>query len=91
MVPIQESRIPALDTPGRSGGYAVPEDLAGRLERSIERIAAGRIRELRVVCLENAIILEGWSRTYHAKQLAQEAVLGVTQGQFSLANHIVVC
>ena len=37
------------------------------------------------------IILQGRARTYHAKQLAQEAVLDVTGGHAALANQIVVC
>jgi hypothetical protein len=36
------------------------------------------------------IILMGRSRTYHAKQLAQEAVWDLTEGTQPLANQIVV-
>ena len=64
--------------------------LAERLEGSIEQRACGRIRDLHVVCHGSRIILEGRSRTYHAKQLAQEAVLDLTDGQVDLANHIMV-
>jgi len=65
--------------------------LAEQLEGHIERRASGRIRDLHVVCSEGRIVLMGRSRTYHAKQLAQEAVFDLTDGQSSLANEIVVC
>jgi uncharacterized protein YpmS len=67
------------------------EDLAQCIEGYIERRASGRIRDLHVVCSEDKIILQGRSRTYHAKQLAQEAALDLTDGHSLLANQIVVC
>jgi hypothetical protein len=39
---------------------------------------------------EDRIILQGRSRTYHAKQLAHQAVLDLTDGHPLLANQIVV-
>jgi len=73
------------------GPSAPSQDLAGQLEGYIERKACGRIRDLRVTCRPDLVILEGRARTYHAKQLAQEAVLDFTGGQPALANLIVVC
>lgn len=67
------------------------DDLAARIRGSIERKACGRIRDLQVLCSEGLIILQGRSRTYHAKQLAQEAVLDMTDGLPTLANQIEVC
>lgn len=67
------------------------EDLAERIEGYIERRASGRIRDLHVVCSEDSIVLQGRSRTYHAKQLAQQAVLDMTDGFPLLTNEIVVC
>ena len=67
------------------------QELAERIEGHIERKASGRIRDLHVVCSDEMIILQGRSRTYHAKQLAQQAVLDLTDGYPLLANHIVVC
>jgi len=64
--------------------------LAERIEGQIERLANGRIRDLHVVCSGDSIILTGRSRTYHAKQLAQQAVLDLTDGHPALANQIVV-
>ena len=65
--------------------------LAQEIEGHIDRKAQGRIRDLHVVCSEDQVILMGWSRTYHAKQLAQEAALDLTAGHSVLANQIVVC
>lgn len=66
------------------------EDLASQIQVYIERKACGRIRDLRVICADEQIILQGHSRTYHAKQLAQEAALDIAGCQPTLANQIVV-
>ena len=65
-------------------------ELAEQIEGQIVRRASGRIRDLHVVCSDDRIILTGRSRTYHAKQLAQQAVLDLTDGHPALANQIVV-
>lgn len=71
---------------------AIPvDDLSGRLEALITRRACGQIRDLRVVCQEDRVVLQGRSRTYHAKQLAQEAALDALGASPALANEIVVC
>ena len=72
-------------------GSTIKQELAERIEGHIERKASGRIRDLHVVCSEGMIILQGRSRTYHAKQLAQQAVLDMTDGFPLLANQIEVC
>jgi hypothetical protein len=77
--------------PFQLGWDQAPRDLAERLEGYIEQKACGRIRDLHVVCSDDTIILQGRSRTYHAKQLAQQAVLDLTDGQTLLTNQIVVC
>jgi len=77
--------------PRRQSRGQVKEDLAARLHGHIERKASGRIRDLQVVCSEDVIIVQGRSRTYHVKQLAQEAVLDLMDGHSTLANQIVVC
>src|SRR5262249_60528063 len=64
---------PALAGPGLG-----MDDLAERLEGHITRRACGRISDLHVVCSDGWIIVQGRARTYHAKQLAQEAVLDLT-------------
>lgn len=76
--------------PRHCGTYPLEADLAERIEGHIERRASGRIRDLHVVCSDGMIILMGRSRTYHAKQLAQEAVWDLTDGRAALANQIVV-
>jgi len=93
MTPLHDAPAPPRTPRREAGGVARPngEELAGRLEGYIERKACGRIRDLKVVCRDDLIILEGRARTYHAKQIAQEAVLDVTEGQTALANLIVVC
>lgn len=77
--------------PRRAARERCRSELAERIEGCIERLASGRIRDLHVVCSEDAIILQGRSRTYHAKQLAQQAVLDLTDGYPLLTNQIVVC
>jgi hypothetical protein len=65
-------------------------ELAQFIEGHVNRVASGRIRDLHVVYSDEKIILQGRSRTYHAKQLAQQAVLDLTDGHPLLANQIVV-
>jgi len=77
--------------PPRNGRSQSTTELAERLEGYIELKASGRIRDLHVVCSDDMIILQGRSRTYHAKQLAQQAVLDLTDGHTLLTNQIVVC
>ena len=77
--------------PRRLGRGKNKQDLADCIEGYIERRASGRIRDLHVVCSDDGILLQGRSRTYHAKQLAQQAVLDLTDGYPLLTNQIVVC
>jgi hypothetical protein len=65
-------------------------EVAQFIEGHINRVANGRIRDLHVVYSAERIILQGRSRTYHAKQLAHQAVLDLTDGHPLLANEIVV-
>ena len=93
MTPLQEAPAPLRPLRREAAPVARHngDELAVRLEGYIERKACGRIRDLKVVCREDLIILYGRARTYHAKQLAQEAVLDVTDRPTALANLIVVC
>jgi hypothetical protein len=77
--------------PWRASLEPARDDLAHRIEGDIERRACGRIRDLHVVLSENQIILQGRARTYHAKQLAQEAALEFSADDSILSNQIVVC
>lgn len=45
------------------------------LESLIERRLGNQVRDLRVVARPTGLILQGRTATYHAKQLAQHAVM----------------
>jgi hypothetical protein len=82
---------PTLNTNSPRFAFArTPQELAQFIEGHVNRVANGRIRDLHVVYSEDRIILQGRSRTYHAKQLAHQAVLDLTDGHPLLANQIVV-
>jgi hypothetical protein len=66
------------------------QTLTERIECQIERRLCGRIFDLHVDCLGDRIVLRGRTRTYHAKQLAQEAALALTGDAPRLVNEIVV-
>ena len=72
------------------GATALMDELADRIESHIVGRAGGRVRDLRVVCADNTVILQGRTRTYHDKQLVQEAVLDVADECMILANQIIV-
>jgi hypothetical protein len=86
----QKDDFPRGSAPLALGWTPDTLDLAQRIEGYIEQKASGRIRDLHVVCSDDGIILQGRSRTYHAKQLAQQAVLDLTDGHTLLTNQIVV-
>ena len=81
---------------GSERRFAGPFEPASPLaERIVDQIAAranGRTHGLQVVRSGAAIILQGRSRTYHAKQLAQEAALDLidVEGMSLFLNQIVV-
>ena len=60
------------------------------LENRVQARLSGRVRNLRLLLHDAGIILRGLARTYHAKQLAQHAVMTETQLPI-LANEIEVC
>jgi hypothetical protein len=49
------------------------------LEARVRCRLAGRVRDLRLVARGDGLALEGSAPTYYAKQLAQHAVMEVTQ------------
>lgn len=61
------------------------------LEALVREHLAGRahVRNLRVVIVEQGVVLEGQAACYYAKQLAQHAAMAVT-GLPLLANRIEV-
>lgn len=66
------------------------QERAQLIEGHVALAASGRIRDLHVDYSEHRIVLHGRSRTYHAKQLAHQAVLDLTNGHPLLANQITV-
>ena len=60
------------------------------LENQVQVRLGGRIHNLRILFRDCGIVLRGLARTYHAKQLAQHAVMTETQLPI-LANEIEVC
>ncbi len=61
-----------------------------RLEALLHRRLGNRIRSLRVRVHSTGVILQGRVATYHAKQLAQHAVMELANLPL-LANDIEVC
>lgn len=84
--------LPSALTTGmlRTSPEKSSQELATLIEGHVARAANGRIHDLHVVYSEDRIILQGRSRTYHAKQVAHQAVLDLTDGFPLLANQIVV-
>jgi len=60
-----------------------------RLESLLQRRLGGRIRNLRIVHLPAGLVIQGRAATYHAKQLAQHAVMELADLPI-LANDIEV-
>lgn len=50
-----------------------------RLEALLQARLGGRIRDLRLVHLPSGLIIRGRAATYHAKQLAQHAVMELAE------------
>ncbi len=62
----------------------------GELEVRLQGKLSGRIRDLQLLLQGCGIVLRGFARTYHAKQLAQHALMMETKLPI-LANEIEVC
>jgi len=60
-----------------------------QLENRVQAKLTGRIRNLRLLRQDCGLVLRGFAPTYHAKQLAQHAVMTETQLPI-LANEIEV-
>jgi hypothetical protein len=65
------------------------QDELADLEVNVQRRLGGRVREFRLVVQDCGLVLQGHSQTYHAKQLAQHAIMEATQVPI-LANDIEV-
>lgn len=60
-----------------------------RLESHLQTRLGSRVRQLRVMCRNDGVVLRGSAGTYHAKQLAQHLVMEITDLPI-LANEIEV-
>ena len=60
------------------------------LEALVQRRLGGRVRDLRVLRQDNGLILQGRVPTYHAKQLAQHAIMEADPLPI-VANDLEVC
>jgi hypothetical protein len=60
-----------------------------RLESMLLRRLGNRVRDLRVILLQDGLILQGRTATYHAKQIAQHAAMEMADLPI-LANEIEV-
>ena len=61
-----------------------------QLENRVQERLCGRVRNLQLVRQDCGLVLRGFARTYHAKQLVQHAVMTETELPI-LANEIEVC
>lgn len=59
------------------------------LEAIVQRRVGGRVRNLQVIARPDGVIIRGRAPTYHAKQIAQHAVMELA-GQRILSNDIEV-
>ena len=85
--------MPRLSAPSFADrSEAVPNDgpgLAALIQARIEARLSGRIRNLSVRIRNEVVVLSGRCATYHTKQLAQHAALGVIEDE-QLENEIQV-
>ena len=52
-------------------------EMLGNLEQHVQRQLNGRVRAFRLSMRDDGLILEGHTKTYYTKQLAQHAVMRV--------------
>jgi hypothetical protein len=74
----------------RLGSGDEADSLAERIGTYLEGKFCGQVHQLEVVCSEGRLILRGRTRTYHVRQLAQQAALDLTEGYPLLVNQIMV-
>jgi hypothetical protein len=69
-------------------GHLTPETLA-ELEELVRLRLRARIREFRLSVCDAGLVLRGQAKSHHAKQLAQQAVMGSNRAPIT-ANEIEV-
>ena len=65
------------------------DDELAELEARVHSRASGQIRDLRLSLHDDGVVLRGRTRSYHAKQMAQQAILEATRRPIR-ANEIEV-
>jgi hypothetical protein len=60
-----------------------------KLELHVQCRLNGRVRDLRILSRDDGLVIKGWTTTYYAKQLAQQAVMEATPTPI-VANEIEV-
>jgi osmotically-inducible protein OsmY len=64
-------------------------DLADRVAARVQHLMSGRVRDFRVQIEDRGLVLQGRTRTYHAKQLVRQAAMEVA-GKPILADEVEV-
>jgi hypothetical protein len=82
--------VNASETGTIAAGDGTAVNYAAQFEQRIVTKARGRIYGLEVNFTDGQLVLTGRCRTYHDKQLAQEAVLRFTEPSTQVVNKIVV-
>jgi hypothetical protein len=77
------SKVPEQRTP------EVPGESVAQVEERIRGRLGGQVSDLRLVVRDEGVVLQGRSRTHHARQLAQQLVMDCTELRI-LANEIRV-
>ena len=80
--------LPSIDEDVDSGQQEVIDNI-NNLEGNVRRRLNGRVRDFRLLLQDNGLILQGYTFTYHAKQLAQHTIMQATRLPI-LANEIEV-
>jgi osmotically-inducible protein OsmY len=79
-----------MKEPGRlTSDWDSDSNVIDRLEAHVQCRLGGRVREFRVDLHDGGLVLRGRVHTYHAKQLAQQAVMEATPVPI-VANEIEV-
>lgn len=66
------------------------DSLTDAIERRIENATCGRVSGLYVARLGESIVLHGYCRTYHARELAHQAALDLADGAAPLIDLLSV-
>jgi hypothetical protein len=65
-------------------------DVVAHLEKRVQLRLGGQVLDFQLSIREMGLVLKGRTRSYHAKQLAQQALMEMTEAQIR-ANEIEVC